>query len=117
MQIEKALELSSQYGIVAVSYFMMAVFLGGLILYIIRKNERSENRYFDLVTKTMKDEAIKMTERHDANQAAMVVLAEADKKQREEHVIMLANQKSCSDQNSKTNFLLQSLIEKFQPAK
>lgn len=108
---QKALELSSQYGIVAVSYFMMAVFLGSLILYIIRKNERSENKYFDLITKTMKDDAIKMTERHDANQAAMTVLAKADEKQREEHDVLMAGQKLCLDSHTKTTELLDKLIQ------
>lgn len=114
---QKALELSSQYGIVAVAFFLMAIFLGSLVFYVLRQNERRENLYFALVTKEIKDIEISTAKRHDENQVAMSKLAEADRRQRDEHEKILENQKTCVDQHQKISNLLDTLLNRIQLSK
>ena len=90
----------------------MAFFLGGLVLYVLRQNERREKNYFDLVETTFRSSEEKTIERHLANQAAMMVLAEADRRQREEHEVMLRNQKSASEEHAKISEILNNLLSR-----
>lgn len=109
---EKALELSSQYGVVAVTFFLMAFFLAGLIIYVLKQNERRENKYFDLVEDKLKAIEHQTNERYLINQKAMSDLAEAARRQREEHDTILSNQKMCVEQHQKISNLLDSLLTK-----
>lgn len=108
--LKEALELSQQYGIIAVVFFLMAFFLGGLIIYVLKQNERRENRYFDLVENKMASIEERTNERHEINQKALTSLAEADRRQREEHEVFLMNQKAGADQHQKISALLNELL-------
>ena len=90
MTPEKAIELASKYDPLTVVLILIIFFFAGFILYVMRVQERRENRLFDVIEKKMKDNEERMQERHIANQEAMAVLAEADKRQREEHNKMIS---------------------------
>lgn len=108
--VKQALELSSQYGIVAVAFFMMAIFLGCLIIYVFKTNEKRESRYFDLVEHKLKESDDRTNKRHEEMLKSMAVLSDADRRQREEHEIILRNQSVKMDQNTKISAALDSIV-------
>lgn len=79
-----------------------------------RLQERRENKLFDLIEKKLKDSEDRTNERHIANQSAMAILAEADRRQREEHVLILKNQEASDVQHKQISSLLDTLITKLK---
>lgn len=112
MSPEKALELASQYGILNVVLILILFFFAGFILYVMRLQERRENKLFDFMEKDFKGHEQKETERHMVITAALTLITEADKRQRDEHDVMLRNQKEGHEQHQRITSLLDSLIGK-----
>ena len=121
MTPEKALELSNQYGVATVILFIVVFYLGGLVWYIFKQsrereveqaavNAKREERLANLIEIHLKSSEEKTTERHVANQASMAVLAEADRRQREEHVQILENQKACEKQHESIMKILDGML-------
>ena len=93
MGIEQAVKLSGIYGITTVMFFMMAFFLGGLIVYVLKQSAKREERLANIIeihiaqTKTAIDD-------HDKRAAAAVaVIHEANKYARMEHEGLLESLK------------------------
>lgn len=112
--INKALELSAQYGVSTVILFMMSGFLATLVMIIIRQNwdreklirehnKEREEKLADIIQISLKSESDKNNERHIANLQAMNKLSEADEHQRREH-------KALEDNQNKTALLLTELL-------
>ncbi len=121
MDPKTALELSNQYGVAAVILFIVVFYLGGLIYYVLKQNREREKEQNLLNAKREERLALlievhlaametKVNERHVQNQAAMAVLSEADRRQREEHEMMLRIQKEIEQQNTYTAKILERIM-------
>lgn len=123
-EITKALELSHQYGITAVVLFVVVFFLAYLIIYVLKENrarekEQSllnvarEERLAKLIEVHINAIESKTNERHIENQKAMATLAEADRRQREEHEVMIRLQRDSEDQHKKIALILERIMTRF----
>lgn len=102
---EEALKLSQKYGIDNFVLILTLFFMAGLIIYVLRQsrqreveqakeNARRDERWSTLIEKI----EVRSNERHDANQKALALLAEADRRQREEHDAFLKEQRESNRQ-------------------
>lgn len=119
MTPEKALELASQFGIVNVVLILALFFSFWLVFYVLREgrsrekeqaqaNKERDERWAVLYEKL----ELRTDERHLRNQEAMSKLAEADRRQREEHEVILSNQKIMTEQHRQIATLLENLLLK-----
>lgn len=87
--VNQALEATKTFGVVVVALFAMGIFLGWLIIYVLKSGERREERLSAIVdTNLLRVEKsfIDYTKRTDD---AMKAIEQADKYQREEHERMI----------------------------
>lgn len=102
---EEILRLSQQYGILNVVLILVLFFLGGLVVYVLKQsrqreidqskeNARRDERWALLIEKIES----RSNERHEANLKAMSILAEEDRRQREEHDAFIKEQRESNRQ-------------------
>ena len=123
MDLTETLKLSNQYGVATVILFIIVFYLGGLIYYILKQNRqreieqaamnaKREERLANLIEVHLKSSEDKTNERHLVNQQSMATLAEADRRQREEHAMMFQNQKESEKQHERIAKILDSILMK-----
>lgn len=102
---EETLKMTQQYGIQNVVFIIVLFFMGGLIIYVLkqsrqreidqsRENARRDERWALLIEKMES----RSNERHEANVKAMSVLAEEDRRQREDHAEFIKEQRESNRQ-------------------
>lgn len=120
MTPDKAIELSSQYGVSTVILFIVTFYLGGLVWFIFKQsrereleqvkiNKEREDMLYKLVEVTLKSNEDKTNERHLSNLAAMNTLAEADRRQREEHEKIIHGQLDFFNESKKITDILKEI--------
>lgn len=125
MDPTKALELSSQYGVAAVILFIVVFYLGGLIYYVLKQNrerekeqsamnKEREERLAKIIEVHIQAVEDKTNERHLSNQQAMAILAEADRRQREEHETMIKLQNTSEKQHETIARILERILTKLK---
>ena len=92
MGVEEAVKMSSVYGVTTVMFFLMAFFLGGLIIFVLKQGAKREERLANIIeiNITQTKSAI---EDHDKRSAeAISMIKETKKYERLEHEAILKAQ-------------------------
>lgn len=116
---EEALKMSEHYGIQNVVLIIVLFFMGGLIIYVLKQsrereieqskeNARRDERFAVLIERIEE----KTNERHDINQKAMSVLSEAERRQREEHEVIMRVQAESVKQRETIARILERILYK-----
>lgn len=89
MDIERALELSKTYGITTVLLFLTAMFLIWLVIYVLRQNEKRENRLISLTEIHINNLELDFKKQNEATTQFRMSMVEDHRQSREEHRKMI----------------------------
>lgn len=114
MDPAKAIEATATYGVSTVMLILVSFFLAGLVIYILKQNERRENRLAGLIEKDLQQNTMLIQEHDKKSAAAIAMITEANKYIRLEHDAMMGAQKNMQESQEEHTKVLSHLGDRVQ---
>lgn len=105
----QTLQLMDKYGVAIVALVAVAGFLGTLIWYILKQNQKREDKYTNLITNDLRHQSETMLLLTNSLTTFSTGVNEAHRYQREEHSKIIDNQSKICAITEKTNIVLDNV--------